>query len=87
MRKKQKQERKVQRREDQRRSKREKDRIEMEENQNIEVQENSYYSKSGGNYAVMEEKRYGPIKKFAKRFKSGKWGEWEDLITEADDYE
>lgn len=68
-------------------SKREKDRIEMEENQNIEVQENSYYSKSGGNYAVMEEKRYGPIKKFAKRFKSGKWGEWEDLITEADDYE
>ena len=80
--------RKVQRREDQRRKVREqKDRIEMEENQNIEVQENSYYSKSGGNYAVMEEKRYGPIKKFAKRFKSGKWGEWEDLITEADDYE
>ena len=68
-------------------SKREKDRIEMEENQNIEVQENSYYSKSRENYAVMEEKRYGPIKKFAKRFKSGKWGEWEDLITEADDYE
>ena len=68
-------------------SKREKDRIEMEENQNIEVQENSYYSKSGGNYAVMEDKRYGSIKKFAKRIKSGKWGEWEDLITEADDYE
>ena len=68
-------------------SKREKDRIEMEENQNIEVQENSYYSKSRENYAVMEEKRYGPIKKFAKRFKSGKWGEWDDLITEADDYE
>ena len=68
-------------------SKREKDRIEMEENQNMEVQENSYYSKSRENYAVMEEKRYGPIKKFAKRFKSGKWGEWEDLITEADDYE
>ena len=68
-------------------NKREKDRIEMEENQNIEVQENSYYSKSRENYAVMEEKRYGPIKKFAKRFKSGKWGEWDDLITEADDYE
>lgn len=68
-------------------SKREKDRREMEENQNIEVQENSYYNKSRENYAVMEEKRYGPIKKFAKRFKSGKWGEWEDLITEADDYE
>ena len=68
-------------------SKREKDRIEMEENQNIEVQENSYYSKSRENYAVMEEKRYGPIKKFAKRFKSGKRGEWDDLITEADDYE
>ena len=58
-----------------------------EENQNIEVQENSYYNKARENYAVMEEKRYGPIKKFAKRFKSGKWGEWEDLITEADDYE
>lgn len=68
-------------------SKREKDRREMEENQNIEVQENSYYNKARENYAVMEEKRYGPIKKFAKRFKSGKWGEWEDLITEADDYE
>ena len=68
-------------------SKREKDRREMEENQNIEVQENSYYNKTRENYAVMEEKRYGPIKKFAKRFKSGKWGEWEDLITEADDYE
>lgn len=68
-------------------SKREKDRREMEENQNIEIQENSYYNKARENYAVMEEKRYGPIKKFAKRFKSGKWGEWEDLITEADDYE
>lgn len=68
-------------------SKREKDRREMEENQNIEVQGNSYYNKTRENYAVMEEKRYGPIKKFAKRFKSGKWGEWEDLITEADDYE
>ena len=68
-------------------SKREKDRREMEENQNIEVQENSYYNKARENYAVMEEKRYGPIKKFAKRFKPGKWGEWEDLITEADDYE
>lgn len=68
-------------------SKREKDRREMEENQNIEVQKNSYYNKARENYAVMEEKRYGPIKKFAKRFKSGKWGEWEDLITEADDYE
>lgn len=66
---------------------REKDRREMEENQNIEIQENSYYNKSRENYAVMEEKRYGGIKKFAKRFKSGKWGEWEDLITEADDYE
>ena len=45
------------------------------------------FNKARENYAVMEEKRYGPIKKFAKRFKSGKWGEWEDLITEADDYE
>ena len=51
------------------------------------IEENSYYNKARENYAVMEEKRYGPIKKFAKRFKSGKWGEWEDLITEADDYE
>ena len=66
---------------------REESKREMEENQNIEVQENSYYNKARENYAVMEEKRYGPIKKFAKRFKSGKWGEWEDLITEADDYE
>ena len=68
-------------------SKRKKDRIEMEINQNSEVQENSYYNKTRENLAVMEEKRYGPIKKFAKRFKPGKWGEWEDLITEADDYE
>lgn len=52
-----------------------------------EEAKNSYYNKARENYAVMEEKRYGPIKKFAKRFKSGKWGEWEDLITEADDYE
>ena len=50
-------------------------------------QENSHYNRQRENLAVMEEKRYGPLKKFARRLKSGKWGEWEDLITEADDYE
>lgn len=50
-------------------------------------EENGHYHRTRENLAVMEEKRYGPLKKLAKRLKTGRWGEWEDLITEADDYE
>lgn len=50
-------------------------------------QEEGPYNRQRENLAVMEEKRYGPLKKIARRLKTGKWGEWDDLITEADDYE
>lgn len=50
-------------------------------------QEKSHYNRKRENLAVMEEKRYRPLKKIARRLKTGKWGEWDDLITEADDYE
>lgn len=50
-------------------------------------QEDSHYNRKRENLAVMEEKRYRPLKKIARRLKTGRWGEWDDLITEADDYE
>lgn len=31
--------------------------------------------------------RYSPLKKAVRKIKNGRWGRWEDLITEADDWE
>ena len=33
---------------------------------------------------VCEEKKYGFFKKFGKKIKSGYWGDWDDLLTEAE---
>ena len=33
---------------------------------------------------VCEEKKYGSFKKFGKKIKSGYWGDWDDLLTEAE---
>ena len=33
---------------------------------------------------VCEKKKYGFLKKFGKKIKSGYWGDWDDLLTEAE---
>lgn len=33
---------------------------------------------------VCEKKKYGFFKKFGKKIKSGYWGDWDDLLTEAE---
>ena len=57
-----------------------------------ESEEDSYEESKNQNYkmrinesAVNEEKRrYGPIGKVISRIKTGRWGSWNDLITEID---
>lgn len=52
-----------------------------------EDMENFYPVGNTGNSVVPlreEYARYGPLKKVVTRFKTGIWGEWEDLITETD---
>ena len=35
---------------------------------------------------LMEEPRYRPIKRLTRKIKNSHWGDWNDLITESDDY-
>ena len=34
--------------------------------------------------AMEEKKRYGPIRKMIGKIRTGRWGNWQDLITEID---
>lgn len=49
-----------------------------------EEEEKEYHVKTDA-MPLMEEKRYGKIKKVIGRIRAGRWGEWGDLITELDD--
>ena len=45
------------------------------------------YPSGENSMSLMEEKRYRPFKHFTRRIKNTHWGNWDDLITEADEYE
>ena len=45
------------------------------------------YPSEENSMPLMEEKRYRPFKRFTRTIKNTHWGNWDDLITEADEYE
>lgn len=45
------------------------------------------YSSEENSLPLMEEKRYRPFKRLTRKIKHTHWGNWDDLITEADEYE
>ena len=45
------------------------------------------YPSEENSMPLMEEKRYRPFKRFTRKMKNTHWGNWDDLITEADEYE
>ena len=55
-----------------------------EEGENLNNAENKY-SEGKKDYCIREKTlSYGPVRKVINRIKTGRWGEWEDLITEMD---
>ena len=55
-----------------------------EEGKNLNNAENKY-SEGKKDYCIREKTlSYGPVRKVINRIKTGRWGEWEDLITEMD---
>lgn len=44
------------------------------------------YPSEENSMPLMEEKRYRPFKRFTRKIKNTHWGNWDDLITEADEY-
>ena len=59
----------------------------LEEDTISGTEETSYHIRSD-NTAIMEEKkRYGPLKRMMGRIRTGRWGDWDDLITEMDGQE
>ena len=51
------------------------------------VSEPFFYPSEENSIPLMEEKRYRPFKRFTHKIKNTHWGNWDDLITEADEYE
>ena len=55
-----------------------------EEGENLNNAETKY-SEGKKDYCIREKTlSYGPVRKVINRIKTGRWGEWEDLITEMD---
>lgn len=49
-----------------------------------EEDEHIYMPRKKGMYLKEKAVSYGPVRKVINRIKTGRWGEWEDLITEID---
>ena len=45
------------------------------------------YASEENSMPLMEEKRYRPFKRLTRKIKNNHWGNWDDLITEANEYE
>ena len=59
-----------------------------EDNEEEEArQENRYQRKNDAELIKEKPVKYGLIKKAVNRIKTGRWGEWDDLITEMDGQE
>lgn len=50
-------------------------------------QEGRYQRKTDAEIIREKPVKYGLIKKAVNRIKTGRWGEWDDLITEMDGHE
>ena len=56
----------------------------VEEEEDAGIDENMYEVRSDAAYAMEEKKRYGPVQKVIGKIRTGRWGNWQDLITEID---
>ena len=56
----------------------------VEEEEDAGFGENVYEVRSDAAYAMEEKKRYGPVQKVIGKIRTGRWGNWQDLITEID---
>ena len=56
-----------------------------EDNEEKEAQQENRYQRKNDTELIKEKPvKYGLIKKAVNRIKTGRWGEWDDLITEMD---
>lgn len=56
----------------------------LEEEEDADINENMYQIRSDTAYAMEEKERYGPMRKVIGKIRTGRWGNWQDLITEID---
>ena len=56
----------------------------MEEEEDADISENMYQIRSDTAYAMEEKERYGPMRKVIGKIRTGRWGNWQDMITEID---
>lgn len=56
----------------------------VEEEEDTDFNENMYEIRPDAAYAMEEKKRYGPVQKMIGKIRTGRWGNWQDLITEID---
>lgn len=56
----------------------------VEEEENSDAGENMYEIRTNAVQLMEEKKKYGPMQKVMGKIRTGRWGNWQDLITEID---
>lgn len=56
----------------------------LEEEEDADISENMYQIRSDSTYVMEDKKRYGTVRKVIGKIRTGRWGNWQDMITEID---